>query len=105
MARGNASQGESMAPISFSFLKVLGLGAVASLVLVACGGGGGGGGSTLAADQTLKFPILGDFGTLDPAQLNAETDSEIGQNVFNGLVKFDNNLNIVPDIASAMPTV
>jgi ABC-type oligopeptide transport system substrate-binding subunit len=53
----------------------------------------------------LKFPILGDFGTLDPGQLNAESDSEIAQNVFNGLVKFDNNLNIVPDIASAMPTV
>ena len=94
-----------MAPTSFRILKVLGLGAVASLVLVACGGGGGGGGSSLAADQTLKFPILGDFGTLDPAQLNAETDSEIAQNVFNGLVKFDNDLNIVPDIASAMPTV
>lgn len=94
-----------MAPTSFRILKVLGLGAVASLVLVACGGGGGGGGSTLAADQTLKFPILGDFGTLDPAQLNAETDSEIAQNVQNGLVKFDNNLNIVPDIAASMPTV
>jgi ABC-type oligopeptide transport system substrate-binding subunit len=94
-----------MAPTSFRILKVLGLGAVASLVLVACGGGGGGGGSTLAADQTLKFPILGDFGTLDPAQLNAETDSEIAQNVQNGLVKFDNSLNIVPDIAASMPTV
>jgi ABC-type oligopeptide transport system substrate-binding subunit len=82
------------------------VGGVASLALVACGGGGGGTtGTTLASDQTLKFPILGDFGTLDPGQLNAETDSEIAQNVFNGLLKFDNNLNIVPDIASAMPTV
>jgi oligopeptide transport system substrate-binding protein len=94
-----------MAPTSLRILKVLGLGAVASLALVACGGGGGNQGQNLAADQTLKFPILGDFGTLDPAQLNAESDSEIAQNVFNGLVKFDNNLNIVPDIASAMPTV
>src|SRR5579864_1580792 len=95
-----------MTPTSLRILKALAVGAVASLALVACGGGGGGGTSTtLASDQTLKFPILGDFGTLDPGQLNAETDSEIAQNVFNGLLKFDNNLNIVPDIASAMPTV
>ena len=94
-----------MAPMSFRLLKALGVGAIATVALAACGGGGGNTGQTLAADQTLKFPILGDFGTLDPAQLNAESDSEIAQNVFNGLVKFDNNLNIVPDIASALPTV
>src|SRR5579859_5843072 len=95
-----------MTPTSLRILKALAVGGAASLVLVACGGGGGGGTSTtLASDQTLKFPILGDFGTLDPAQLDAETDSEIAQNVFDGLVKFDNNLNIVPDIAASMPTV
>ncbi|HZQ49707.1 MAG TPA: peptide ABC transporter substrate-binding protein [Candidatus Dormibacteraeota bacterium] len=75
------------------------------LALAACGGSTSNGGGGLASDQTLKFPILGDFGTFDPAQLDAESDSEIVQNVFNGLVKFDNNLNIVPDIASDMPTV
>jgi oligopeptide transport system substrate-binding protein len=94
-----------MAPKSFRFLKLLGLGVVASLAMVACGGGGGGGGTSLAADQTLKFPILGDFGTLDPAVADAETDSEIQQNMFDGLVKFDNSLNVVPDIAASMPTV
>jgi len=94
-----------MTPTSLRILKALAVGAVSTLALVACGGSSGTTGTTLAADQTLKFPILGDFGTLDPAQLNAETDSEIAQNVFNGLVKFDNNLNIVPDIAASMPTV
>jgi ABC-type oligopeptide transport system substrate-binding subunit len=95
-----------MAPSSFRSLKVLGVGAVATLALVACGGGSSNNSSSsLAADQTLKFPILGDFGTLDPAQINAETDSEISQNMFGGLVKFDNNINIVPDIAASMPTV
>jgi oligopeptide transport system substrate-binding protein len=94
-----------MTPTSLRLVKVLGAGALTSLVLGACGGSSSAPGVALAADQTLKFPILGDFGTLDPSQLNAETDSEIAQNVFNGLVKFDNNLNIVPDIASAMPTV
>jgi len=78
--------------------------AAGSLLLVACGNNPTTS-TNLASDQTLKFPILGDFGTLDPGQLSSETDSEIAQNVFNGLVKFDNNLNIVPDIASAMPTV
>jgi oligopeptide transport system substrate-binding protein len=94
-----------MTPISFRFLKVLSVAGTASLVLGACGGGGTTTGTGLAADQTLKFPILDDYATLDPAIADAETDQEIGQNLFNGLVKFDNSLNVVPDIASAMPTV
>jgi oligopeptide transport system substrate-binding protein len=94
-----------MTPTSFRFLKALCVGGAASLVLVACGGGGTTTTTTLAADQTLKFPILDDFQTLDPGTSDAETAQEIAQNLFNGLVKFDNNLNVVPDIASAMPTV
>src|SRR6266699_1039191 len=93
-----------MAPLSLRILKGLAVGAVSSLVLGACGGGGNQS-SNLAADQTLNFPILGDFGTLDPAVADAETDQEIQQNMFDGLVKFDNNLNVVPDIAASMPTV
>ena len=92
-----------MTPTSFRFLKALAVALAGGIALAACGSSTSSGGP--AADQTLKFPILGDFGTFDPAQLDAESDSEIVQNVFNGLVKFDNNLNIVPDIASAMPTV
>jgi oligopeptide transport system substrate-binding protein len=93
-----------MTPHSFRFLKVLAVGGAASLALVACGGGTTTG-TGLAADQTLKFPILDDFGTLDPAVADAETDQEIQQNMFNGLVKFDTNLDVVPDIASKMPDV
>jgi oligopeptide transport system substrate-binding protein len=93
-----------MTPNSFRFLKVLAVGGAATLVMVACGGGSTTG-TGLAADQTLKFPILDDYATLDPAIADAETDQEIGQNLFNGLVKFDNSLTVVPDIASAMPTV
>ena len=76
-----------------------------AIALVGCGGTNSTSGTSLATDQTLKLPIFGDFGSLDPAQLNAESDSEIVQNVFNGLVKFDNDLNVVPDIASAMPEI
>jgi oligopeptide transport system substrate-binding protein len=94
-----------MAPTPFRILKALCLGASVSLVVGACGGNNNNSSTTLAADQTLNFPILADFGTLDPATSDAETDQEIQQNMFNGLVKFDNNLNVVADIASAMPTV
>ncbi|MHB8571398.1 MAG: peptide ABC transporter substrate-binding protein [Candidatus Dormibacteria bacterium] len=72
----------------------------------ACGGGGTGGNSSgLAADQTLRFPIDGDIGTLDPATLSAETDAELAINLFDGLLKFDDNLTPVPDIASKLPDV
>ena len=93
-----------MTPTSLRILKALALGGVTSLVLVACGGGSGNTGTSLASNQTLSFPILSDFGTLDPAIADAETDTEISQNIFDGLVKFDENLNIVPDLASAVPT-
>ncbi|HSS59877.1 MAG TPA: hypothetical protein VLK30_00275, partial [Candidatus Limnocylindrales bacterium] len=92
-----------MAPSSVRILKALGVGAVAAMALSACGGGGGSTGGGLASDQTLNFPILADFGTLDPAVADAETDQEIQQNMFDGLVRFDQNLNIVPDLATAVP--
>src|ERR1700675_3124786 len=93
-----------MTPSSFRILKALAVGGVASLALVACGGGGGNTGTSLASNQTLSFPILSDFGTLDPAIADAETDTEISQNMFDGLVKFDENLNIVADLATAVPS-
>jgi oligopeptide transport system substrate-binding protein len=92
-----------MASTSFRVLRFLAVGAVSSLALTACGGSGGNQSSNLASDQTLNFPILGDFGTLDPGVADAETDSEIQQNMFDGLLKFDQNLNIVPDIATDVP--
>ena len=93
-----------MTPASFRFLKALGVALASGIVLAACGGTTSGGGGGLASDQTLKFPIIGDFGTLDPGVADAESDTEISQNMFNGLVKFDNNLNVVADLAD-MPTV
>jgi oligopeptide transport system substrate-binding protein len=90
---------------SLGYLRMLGLATVGLLAVAGCGQQGGGQQSqNLAADQTLKFPIGDDFGSLDPAQVNAETDAEIGQNLYNGLVKFDKDLNVVPDIASSVPT-
>jgi len=71
-------------------------------VLAACGGGTTPN-TNLASDQTLNFPILGDFGSLDPAVADAETDQEIQQNFQDGLVRFDKDLNVVPDLATAVP--
>jgi oligopeptide transport system substrate-binding protein len=85
--------------------KGLALACIAGLGLVACGNGSSTTGTQLAADQTLNFPLLGDFGSLDPGVFDAETDSEIAQNIFSGVVRFDDNLNVVPDLASSMPTV
>jgi oligopeptide transport system substrate-binding protein len=93
-----------MTPTSLRILKALAVGGAASLVMVACGGGSGTTSTNLASNQTLTFPILADFGTLDPGLADAETDTEISQNMFDGLVKFDANLNIVADLASAVPT-
>src|SRR5216683_3072069 len=89
-----------MTPASFRFLKAICVAAAGCMVLAACGNNPTTS-TNLAADQTLKFPILDDFGTLDPAVADAETDQEIQQNIFNGLTKFDNNLNVVPDIAKS----
>jgi oligopeptide transport system substrate-binding protein len=92
-----------MTSTSVRVLKALAVSMGALMTLAACGTSSSSGG--LASDQTLKFPLLDDYATLDPGIADAETDQEIGQNLFNGLVKFDNNLNVVPDIASALPTV
>ena len=91
-----------MTPLSVRILKALSVGLVAGMTLAACGTSSGNGG--LASDQTMRFPILDDIHTFDPGAVDAETDSEISQNLFGGLLRFDNNLQLTPDIASEMPT-
>jgi oligopeptide transport system substrate-binding protein len=96
-----------MTPTSLRILKALALGGVASLVMVACGGSSGGGGTseTLAADQTLSWPLVNDVGILDPGRMSAGVDIDIFHNVFSGLYKFTDTLQEVPDIASGPPTI
>jgi oligopeptide transport system substrate-binding protein len=61
--------------------------------------------TSLASDQTLHFPIQHDLSTLDPAMIDSDAEAEVAHNLFDGLLKFDNNLNVVPDIVAAMPTI
>jgi ABC-type oligopeptide transport system substrate-binding subunit len=57
-----------------------------------------------SSTQTLRFPVGTDFGTLDPAYLDTQTDAEIAQNLFDGLVDQANDLRVVPGVAS-MPSI
>ena len=84
-------------------LRAVSLASLTGMVLVACGSSSGQS-QNLASDQTLKFPYNQEFGTLDPGELDAEVDSEIAQNLFDGPLRFDNSLGIQPDLAKEVPT-
>src|SRR5258708_35160194 len=77
----------------------------ALFVVVGCGGGGGGNGETLAADQTFRFGLSNDVTSLDPAHVSSAVDITFLNEVFTGLYRFDNNLKVQPDGASALPTI
>lgn len=79
--------------------------ALAAFVLVACSGTTPQGVEiSLASDQKLRFPIAHEVTTLDPAMIESPTDAAIGENLFDGLLKFDGNQNLVADI-SHVPTI
>jgi len=81
--------------------------ALLAVLLAACSSGSSGAAppASLATDQIVRFPIQHDVSTLDPAMIDTEAESAIAQNVFNGLLKFDSNLTLSPDIASVLPTI
>ncbi|MGH7763270.1 MAG: peptide ABC transporter substrate-binding protein [Candidatus Dormibacteraceae bacterium] len=89
-----------------SFARSLAVMALMGLATAACASGGGSSSSGgLASDQTLRFPIIDDVSTLDPAHVILPTDVTISANIFDGLMKFDKDLKLVTDIATAPPTV
>jgi oligopeptide transport system substrate-binding protein len=81
--------------------------ALCALLLAACTNGSSAlpQPTSLATNQALRFPIQHDVSTLDPAMIESETEAEIAHNLFDGLLKYDSNLNISPDIAAAMPVI
>jgi oligopeptide transport system substrate-binding protein len=84
----------------------IGLGVLGLLTAAACGSTSSTntGTGTLASSQVLHFPVFQDPGTWDPGESDIETDSELMQNVFDNLWRFDDKLNIVPALATAVPT-
>jgi oligopeptide transport system substrate-binding protein len=84
----------------------IGLGVLGLLTAAACGSTSTSTSSSgaLASSQTLHFPVFQDPGTWDPGEMDAEVDTELMQNVFDNLWRFDDKLNIVPDIATVVPT-
>src|SRR5260370_1389844 len=78
------------------------------LILAACGGIAStthtsSGAHPVASSQVLVFPNVGtqDIGVLDPAQgPDANSGIAVGM-IYSGLVKFDQNLEVVPDQASS----
>jgi oligopeptide transport system substrate-binding protein len=84
----------------------IGLGVLGLLTAAACGSTSSTntGTGTLASSQVLHFPVFQDPGTWDPGESDIETDSELMQNVFDNLWRFDDKLNIVPELATAVPT-
>src|ERR1700716_3917805 len=86
-------------------LRSLAIAGAIGIVLAACGPSTSNPGTQLAADQTLRFPLNDDIGTFDPAFMSAAVDAAFAQNVFNGLLKFDKDMNIVADLAEKMPDV
>jgi len=57
---------------------------------------------SLASNQVLTFPNVGtrDIGVLDPAQGPDSNSALAVSMIYTGLVKFDKNLNVVPDQAT-----
>jgi oligopeptide transport system substrate-binding protein len=80
-------------------------GALGAIWLVAACGPTTGPSENLAADQTLRFSIINDVTSLDPAHVDSAVDITFINEVFTGLYRFDNQLNIVPSGATALPEI
>ncbi|MFN2464479.1 MAG: ABC transporter substrate-binding protein [Candidatus Dormibacteria bacterium] len=78
---------------------------VLALSGAACGAGNGSSRYELAATQRFRFPITNDIGEFDPALITAESDVELGRNVFEGLLKPADDLAVVPAIAEKLPEI
>jgi oligopeptide transport system substrate-binding protein len=83
-----------------SFAVVLG----AAFVAVACGPTNTPS-EALAADQTFRFGLTDDITSLDPAHVDSAVDITFLKEVFTGLYRYDNQLNIKPSGATSLPTI
>lgn len=98
----------SLSPLSRRQLLGLGSGLAAAGLLTACGPRNGTASSApgTAAGKPqvggdLKYAAIFDVQTLDPAFSSAFSERFIYYAVYNGLVTYDTQLNVVPDLASS----
>src|SRR2546423_6236544 len=76
-----------------------------TVLVAACGSTASQSSDQLASDQTLRFPIQDDVEYLDPGHSSSAVDITFLANLYDGLVRFDDNLKIVPAIAESLPTI
>lgn len=94
-------------PVSRRQLLGLGAGITSAGLLAACSRNGGTasangtGGGTPKVGGDLKYAAIFDVRTLDPAFSSAFSERFVYYAVYNGLVTYDANLNVVPDLASS----
>ena len=86
------------------WLSVVLLTLVTGFLAVGCGGdddgGDTGGGGAAAADQTLKWGLGAEY-NLDPGLATDTTSAKLVLNIFDPLVKLDDDLNAVPSMAES----
>lgn len=80
-------------------LKGFWLVAVFGVVLVGCGSGGFSHRAATQASGTLRYPLNSDITTLDPAKVQDVDYIDLLSNVFEGLVSYDENNQIVGQLA------
>jgi oligopeptide transport system substrate-binding protein len=83
---------------------------VLSLALVACGGGSSepqtvSNNAAPPDQQVLRMRINGEPKTIDPALVNFASEVSLTRQLFAGLFTYDDSLKVVPQLASAVPTV
>lgn len=60
---------------------------------------GDGGAKPTGEKVVFRYPISSDVPTLDPARITDDTSHQVGKQIFEGLVTYDKDLNIIPCLA------
>src|SRR5512136_1505863 len=82
-------------------LSLLAIVTIASLLLpTGCTSGAKGSG-----EQTITLNLQGENNTIDPNRASWVSERSVIIQVFDGLLTFDKDLNLIPMVAKQMPTV
>src|SRR5947209_13717250 len=54
---------------------------------------------------TIHLNETGDLRSLDPPQINDQTSSHVGENIYDRLLEFDSALHLHPALANALPEI